>query len=173
MPGSGPSWPTGALSTALHATTAPATARRSATQMPIVKPSWRRTLHRTSRSSTKLHSAEILTSTSTGALVKPLDAVLDRCSTSPSTRSSAAFTPQQAVTEPQLRPLPAGFVLVCSTWTHRHHARPQDPARHRPVLLGLTTRSSRPAGGAGSLISHPTALRWGYHGVQVPRAVHS
>jgi hypothetical protein len=59
--------------------------------------------------------------------------VLDRCSTSPSTRSSAAFTPHQAVTEPQLRPLPAGFVLVCSTWTHRHHARPQDPARHRPV----------------------------------------
>ncbi len=51
--------------------------------MPIVKPSWRRTLHRTSRSSTKLHSAEILTSTSTGAYIKPLDAVLDRRSTKP------------------------------------------------------------------------------------------
>ena len=45
--------------------------------MPIVKPSWRRTLHRTSRSSTKLRSAEILTSTSTGAHIKPLDPVLD------------------------------------------------------------------------------------------------
>ena len=49
-----------------------------ATHMPIVKPSWRRTLHRTSRSSTKLRSAEILTSTSTGAHIKPLDPVLDK-----------------------------------------------------------------------------------------------
>ena len=54
-----------------------ATARWPATHMPIVKLSWRRTLHRTSRSSTKLRSAEILTSTSTGAHIKPLDPVLD------------------------------------------------------------------------------------------------
>jgi hypothetical protein len=33
-------------------------ARWSAIRMPIVKPSWRRTLHRISRSSTKLRSAE-------------------------------------------------------------------------------------------------------------------
>jgi hypothetical protein len=74
--------------------------------------------------------------------------------------------------EPQLRPLPAGFCLI--------------------ALLGrivtcmaagpgsLSTGAARPddpiiatAGGAGLLISHPTALRWGYHGVQFPRAVHS
>jgi hypothetical protein len=39
---------------------------------------WRRTLHRTSRSSTKIRSPEILTSTSTGAHIKPLDPVLDK-----------------------------------------------------------------------------------------------
>ncbi len=46
--------------------------------MPIVKPSWRRTQHRIFRSSTKLRSAEILTSTATGAHNNPLDPALDK-----------------------------------------------------------------------------------------------
>ncbi len=38
--------------------------------------------------------------------------------------SSAAFTLHQALIEPQLRFLPAGFMLDCSTWTPRHlHGR--------------------------------------------------
>jgi hypothetical protein len=92
--------------------------------MPIVKMSWRRTLHRTPRSSTKLHSAEVLTSTSTGAHIKPLDPVLDLALDKPIDPELCSLHAASSLIEPQLRPLPAGFVLDCSTWTHRHlHGR--------------------------------------------------
>jgi len=92
--------------------------------MPIVEMSWRRTLHRTPRSSTKLHSAEVLTSTSTGAHIKPLDPVLDLALDKPIDPELCSLHAASSLIEPQLRPLPAGFVLDCSTWTHRHlHGR--------------------------------------------------
>jgi hypothetical protein len=46
-PGAGPSWPTGALSPDLHATTALHQPVGLPLKMPIVEMSWRRTLHRT------------------------------------------------------------------------------------------------------------------------------
>ena len=92
--------------------------------MPIVEMSWRRTLHRTPRSSTKLHSAEVLTSTSTVANIKPLDPVLDLALDKPIDPELCSLHAASSLIEPQLRPLPAGFVLDCSTWTHRHlHGR--------------------------------------------------
>jgi hypothetical protein len=119
-------------------------------------------------------SAEILTSTSTGAHNKPwAPRPGARQAHRPAGGSSAALTPPQAYIEPQLRSfslLASGSCLIAQLDASLP-ARPQDPARTRPVFLGPTTRPSRPAGGAGPLIGHPTALRWGYHGVQVPRAV--
>ncbi len=124
MPGAGPSRPTGALSTDLHATTAPHQPVGLPLKMPIVEMSWRRTLHRPPRSSTKLHSAEVLTSTSTGAHIKPLDPVLDLALDKPIDPELCSLHAASSLIEPQLRPLPAGFVLDCSTWTHRHlHGR--------------------------------------------------
>ena len=82
------------------------TARWPATHMPIVKPSWRRTLHRTSRSSTKLRSVEILTSTSTGAHIKPLDPVLDPALDKPIDPELCSLHAASSLIEPQLRPSP-------------------------------------------------------------------
>ena len=146
-----------------------ATARRTIIPKPIVKPSWRRTLHRISRSSTCLAPRRSRRALRPGPQQAPRPGA--RQAYRPG--SSAVLMPRQTHVEPQLRP----FSLLASSLTLKldasSPARPQDPAHVRPELLGPTTRSSRPAGGAGPLIGHPTALRWGYHGVQFPRAVHS
>jgi len=149
-----------------------ATARWSATQMPIVKPSWRRTLHRTSRSLTKLHSEEVLTSTSTGAHTKPLDPVLDPALHKPIDPElcslHAASSPQRTAAETLSLPASCLFALLgrIVTCTAAGPGSPPTGAPRPDDPIIATSRWGR------LVYQPPTALRWGYHGVQVPRAVH-
>ena len=105
--------------------------------MPIVKMSWRRTLHRTPRSSTELRSAEVLTGTSTGANIKPLDPVLDLALDKPIDPELCSLHAASSLIEPQRRPLPAGFVLDCSTSPRRPELFPSVAI---PVTLAFWDR---------------------------------
>jgi hypothetical protein len=132
--------------------------------MPIVKPSWRRTLHRISRSSTKLCSAEILTSTSTPAT---------RRSTSPSNwelGSLHAASSSHRTAAETLSLLASCLIaqlgrLVTCTAAGPGSLPTGVPRPDDPIIA--TSRWGRPAH------RPPHCSPMGIYGVQVPRAVHS
>ena len=145
-----------------------ATARQTTTPEPIVQPSWRRTLHRISRSSTIRGDPDEHIDRGPQQAPRPGARQAHRPGSSADFASSHRTTAET--------PLPVGFLFLSSKFGRLvtcTAAGPGSPPCARPELLGLTTQSSRPAGRAGPLTGHPTALRWGYHGVQFPRAVHS
>ena len=100
--------------------TAPHRPVRPPHQSPIVQPSWRRTLHRISRSSINRGDP---------------DEHIDRGpqqAPRPGARQAhrpGALQSSRAHDVPQLRPSPCGFLLMSSNLDDSSPARPQDPAR--------------------------------------------
>ena len=147
--------------------TAPQRPVRPPHQSPIVQPSWRRTLHRISRSSTIRGDPDEHIDRG------PQQAPRPGARQAPRPGSSAILAGSRRTTAETLSLWLLAHELKLGRLVTSTAAGPGSQPRARPELPGSTTRSSRQAGGAGPLIGHPTALRWGYHGVQFPRAVHS
>jgi hypothetical protein len=142
--------------------TAPHRPVRPPHQSPIVQPSWRRTLHRISRSSITRGDPDEHIDRGPQQAPRPGARQAHRPGSSAVLASSRRTTAETLSLWLLAHELKLGRLVTCTA------AGPGSQPRARPELLGPTTRSSRRAGGAGPPSGHPTALRWGFMGFNSP-----